>query len=66
MFTALTTANFPDVMLPAYLNNFWVVLFFVLYLLVGLYFIISILIANVFSKYKGRLEERVVENEQKR
>ena len=59
MMTALTTANFPDVMLPAYYNNFFVVFFFLIYLLFGIYFLLSVLIANVFNKYKGRLEERI-------
>ena len=52
----LTTANFPDVMLPAYENSFWYASIFVIYLIVGLYFLLNILLANVFSMYKKRLE----------
>ena len=53
----MTTANFPDVMLPAYNANFWNAMFFVFYLIIGLYFFLNILLANVFSMYKQRLEE---------
>ena len=53
----LTTANFPDVMLPAYYAEFWNSLFFISYLIVGLYFFLNILLANVFSMYKQRLEQ---------
>ena len=66
MMTAMTTANFPDVMLPAYRENFFVAFFFMIYLLMGLYFLLSVLIANVFNKYKGRLEERIHQHENKR
>ena len=66
MMTALTTANFPDVMLPAYYENFYVMFFFIIYLMVGIYFLLSILIANVFNKYKNRLEDRIKKHANKR
>ena len=53
----LTTANFPDVMLPAYETGYFNSMIFVLYLIIGLYFFLNILLANVFSMYKRRLEE---------
>ena len=52
----LTTANFPDVMLPAYEKHYLYSIYFVVYLVVGLYFLLNILLANVFSMYKTRLE----------
>ena len=55
----LTTANFPDVMLPAYEKSFWYAAIFVIYLIVGLYFLLNILLANVFSMYKKRLEMKM-------
>ena len=66
MMTAMTTANFPDVMLPAYYKNYFIIFFFLIYLLIGLYFLLSVLIANVFNKYKGRLEERINHHNSKR
>ena len=58
MMILMTTANFPDVMLPVYKENFWWMLFFVSYLVVGLYFLMSFLLANVFNKFKDRLENQ--------
>ena len=56
MLILMTTANFPDVMLPAYNEQFWVILFFCSFLCVGLYFLMNFLLANVFNKFKDRLE----------
>ena len=44
-------------MLPAYDDSFWNSLFFISYLIIGLYFFLNILLANVFSMYKQRLGE---------
>jgi len=60
MLILITTANFPDVMLPAYNDSYWIMLFFVSYLLIGLYFLMSFLLANVFIRFKNRLEEQAV------
>ena len=66
MLTLITTANFPDVMLPSYHDNYFNMIFFISYLTIGLFFLLNLLLANVFNKFKGRLEKRVVSNEQKR
>ena len=57
----MTTANFPDIMLPAYYENYWNMIYFVSYLILGLYFILSFLLANVFIMFKERLEKRTVD-----
>ena len=57
MFTLLTTANYPDVMLPAYLKNFWNFVFFLTFLTLGLYLFLNLLLANVFNMYQRRLTE---------
>ena len=41
-------------------------LYFASYLLIGLYFLLQLLLAVVFNKYKGRLEAKIVRNEEKR
>ena len=56
MLILMTTANFPDVMLQAYSKNYWVMLYFVSYLIIGLYFMMNFLLANVFNRFKDRLE----------
>jgi two pore calcium channel protein len=59
MLTLLTTANFPDVMLPAYYESRINCLFFIGYLVFGLYFLQNILLAVVFDNYKRQLVEKV-------
>ena len=66
MLTLLTTANFPDVMLPKYHNNYFSMLFFIIYLLVGLYFLTNLLLASVFSKFKDRYQARIAANQETR
>lgn len=66
MFTVLTTANFPDVALFAYKNNYFSMFFFITFILVGIYILINILLASVFSKFTLRLEARIRANGMKR
>jgi len=48
-FTALTTANFPDVMIPVYeIDQFWAVIF-ILFYVIGLFFLTNLLLANIFT-----------------
>ncbi|XP_069379953.1 two pore channel protein 1 isoform X3 [Paralichthys olivaceus] len=42
LFVLLTTANFPDVMMPAYSKNRWSCVFFIVYLSIELYFIMNL------------------------
>lgn len=55
----LTTANFPDIMLPAYQTHkaYW--LFFILYLIIGLFFMLNLILAIYYSNYKNRVEESI-------
>jgi len=48
----LTTANFPDVMMPAYSRHRVASLFFVSFLLLGLFFLLNLLLAQVYSSYE--------------
>ncbi|EQC40668.1 hypothetical protein SDRG_01746 [Saprolegnia diclina VS20] len=47
----LTTANFPDIMMPAYNTNRSVVLFFVFFLCFGLFFLLNVVLAVVFNNF---------------
>lgn len=66
MMILLTTANFPDVMLPAYNADRINVLFFLAYLIVGLYFLQNILLAIIFDNYKKRITKRVEDRTENR
>jgi two pore calcium channel protein len=61
MFILFTTANFPDVMLPAYYQNRWAAMYFVFFLLVSIYFLTNILLATVFDNYKARTKDKLLE-----
>lgn len=51
LFVCLTTANYPDVMMPAYRGSRWTPLFFVIFLGVGLFFLQNLLLAVVIEHF---------------
>ena len=54
LFTLLTTANYPDVMMPMYDCSQWSAIFFVLFITVGLYFLLSLILAVVYTHFAAR------------
>jgi two pore calcium channel protein 3 len=58
MYTMVTTANYPDVFLPAYFSNWSNALFFLTFLTLCLYLFLNLLLANVFNMYIRRIEEK--------
>ena len=60
LIVTLTTANFPDVMLPAYERNRWpATLFFGSFLALGMFFMMNLLLATVYNTYS---EERAADS----
>ena len=57
MFVLMTTSNYPDIMLPAYGENRLYFIFFGSYLIIGLFLIMNLLLAIVYSNFKARFEE---------
>ena len=51
MFVLLTTSNFPDIMLPAYGQQRHFALFFVIYLTIGLFLLMNLLLAIFYANY---------------
>ncbi|XP_074641111.1 two pore calcium channel protein 1-like isoform X2 [Tubulanus polymorphus] len=51
LFVLLTTANYPDVMMPAYNNSRWSCIFFIIYLAVELYFVMNLVLAVVYESF---------------
>jgi hypothetical protein len=54
MFVLLTTANSPDIMLPSYEVNRAYSIFFITYLLFGVFVLLSLLMALIYFNYQAR------------
>ncbi|XP_030929786.1 two pore calcium channel protein 1-like isoform X1 [Quercus lobata] len=59
MFILFTTSNNPDVWIPAYKASRWFCLFFVLYVLLGVYFITNLILAVVYDSFKDQFAKQV-------
>ncbi|XP_032419778.1 two pore segment channel 3 isoform X2 [Xiphophorus hellerii] len=59
LYVLVTTANSPDVMMPAYNSNSIFALFFILYILINTYIFMSVFLAVVFNNYKKHLKEEI-------
>ena len=57
MLILLTTANYPDVMMPAYAQSHWYCIFFILYLLLGLFFLFNLVLAVFYNNYSNELSK---------
>ncbi|XP_077229756.1 two-pore channel 1 isoform X2 [Tasmannia lanceolata] len=61
MFVLFTTSNNPDVWIPAYKSSRWSCLFFILYVLLGVYFLTNLILAVVYDSFKAQLAKQVIE-----
>ena len=66
MLVLMTTSNFPDIMLPAYQRDRIACLYFIIYLLVGLFLMMNLLLAIFYSNFKFRFEQNIGNSEEKR
>ena len=53
-----TTANYPDIFLMGMNDSYFNCFLFMLFMLLGLYFLTNLLVANVFNKYTDRMEAK--------
>ena len=51
LLVCLTSANFPDVMMPAYADSRWSVLFFALYLILAHWFLLNLVLGVVYKAH---------------
>eukprot|EP00944_MAST-04C_sp_MAST-4C-sp1_P012833 g12833.t1 len=58
MFILLTTANYPDIMMPVYRCSNWSVLFFAAFLILGLYILMSLVLAVIYTHFSSRSREK--------
>uniref|UniRef100_A0A3B4WSP2 Two pore segment channel 3 n=1 Tax=Seriola lalandi dorsalis TaxID=1841481 RepID=A0A3B4WSP2_SERLL len=59
LYVLVTTANSPDVMMPAYNASFVFAIFFIIYILINTYIFMSVFLAVVYNNYKKYLKEEV-------
>lgn len=59
LYVLTTTANNPDIMMPAYDNNAWSSLFFVIFIVVCMYIFVSIFLAVVYKNYRMHMKNEI-------
>ncbi|CAK6981403.1 two pore segment channel 3 [Scomber scombrus] len=59
LYVLVTTANSPDIMMPAYNASLFFAFFFIIYILINTYIFMSVFLAVVFNNYKKYLKEEV-------
>ncbi|CAE7642504.1 TPC1 [Symbiodinium sp. CCMP2592] len=56
LFVLLTTANFPDIMMPAVQRHRSAFIFFLLFMLIGMFFLVNVFTAVVMQAYQAQVE----------
>ena len=64
MMVLMTTSNYPDVMLPAYQQNRQYFLFFGSYMLLGMFIILNLVLAIIYSNFKSYFEQQIEDKEE--
>ncbi|PKA53331.1 Two pore calcium channel protein 1B [Apostasia shenzhenica] len=66
MFLLFTTSNNPDVWIPAYKKSRWSCIFFIIYVLFGVFFITNLILAVVYDGFKAQLAKQVIDMDKMR
>ena len=61
LWICVTTANYPDAMMPGYNQNRFVALYFVSFMILTFFFLMNVILATVCSKYDTLLAEHRIE-----
>ncbi|KAJ7404829.1 two pore calcium channel protein 1-like protein [Willisornis vidua] len=59
LYVLVTTANSPDVMMPAFDFSSWFALFFIAFVIVNTYIFMSLFLAVVYNNYKKHLKNEI-------
>ncbi|KAM4770911.1 uncharacterized protein WCC33_002687 [Rhinophrynus dorsalis] len=59
LYVLVTTANSPDVMMPAYDYNGWNSIFFIAYIILNTYIFMSVFLAVVYNNYRKHLKNEI-------
>ena len=66
LFVLLTTANFPDIMMPGYAHSRLSSLFFVAFLVAGVFFFMNLVLATIYHNYRKQCEANMTLFRQRR
>eukprot|EP00096_Caligus_rogercresseyi_P003977 TRINITY_DN1807_c0_g1_i1.p1 TRINITY_DN1807_c0_g1~~TRINITY_DN1807_c0_g1_i1.p1 ORF type:complete len:620 (-),score=138.88 TRINITY_DN1807_c0_g1_i1:1648-3507(-) len=61
MYVLVTSANNPDIMMPAYDYSSWYVIFFVTYIVLTLYVFMNVVLAVIYNNYKRNLRNEITD-----
>jgi len=61
LYICVTTANYPDVMMPAYNDNRLTAVYFVSFMALSFFFLLNIILASVVNEYDMASEQRKME-----
>ncbi|KAM5253138.1 two pore channel protein 2-like isoform 5-T5 [Hipposideros larvatus] len=59
LYVLVTTANSPDVMMPAYEFNWWYSLYFITYIIINTYIFMSVFLAVIYNNYRKHLKNEI-------
>ncbi|XP_053567920.1 two pore calcium channel protein 1 [Bombina bombina] len=59
LYVLVTTANSPDVMMPAFDYNWWYSIFFIAYIIINTYIFMSVFLAVVYNNYRKHLKNEI-------
>ncbi|KAG8509720.1 Two pore calcium channel protein 2 [Galemys pyrenaicus] len=59
LYILVTTANSPDVMMPAYDFNWWYSLYFITYIIINTYIFMSVFLAVIYNNYRKHLKNEI-------
>lgn len=59
VYVLLTTSNFPDILFPFWKSNNFTALYFIGFLLIGLYMLMNLMLAVFYNSYKTQIEKKI-------
>ncbi|XP_078484181.1 two pore calcium channel protein 1-like [Ciona intestinalis] len=59
LYVLVTTANSPDVMMPAYDDSPWFALFFIAYIVINTYIFMNLFLAVIYNSYRAHLKTEI-------
>jgi hypothetical protein len=58
-YVLFTTSNYPDIFIPFWLESNWYLFYFFIFLFVGQYMILNLVLAVFYNNYKNEMESKI-------